>query len=71
MINTCCFIKDARTESQEIINQAVNLKKDGCIAFYLKIWFGLNFSGRQIEIFTLILTGLLFLCWGIDYAINI
>ena len=29
MINTCCFIKEARTESQEIIDQAVNLKKDG------------------------------------------
>ena len=29
MINTCCFVKDARIESSEIIDQAINLKKDG------------------------------------------
>ena len=66
-----CPLTFLEQELRYLRGEKINLKKDGCIAFYLKRWFGLNFSGRQIEIFTLILTGLLFLCWGIDYAINI
>ena len=66
-----CPLTFLEQELRDLRGEKVNLKKEGCIAFYLNKWLGLNFSARQIEIFTWVIMGMLFLWWSIDYAIHI